>query len=87
MLIRETTFAVVNAISVYSCLPTLTTVTLNDITKERSLELAFEGHTLHEAKRLQQSVGKTEWNSPKLIMPIPQREMDVNKNLVQNAGY
>jgi glutathione peroxidase-family protein len=23
----------------------------------------------------------------KLIMPIPQREMDVNKQLVQNEGY
>ena len=51
------------------------------------LELAFEGHNLHEAKRLQVSVGSFAWNSPKLIMPIPQREMDVNKQLVQNAGY
>ncbi|MFM7091591.1 MAG: RagB/SusD family nutrient uptake outer membrane protein [Bacteroidota bacterium] len=85
--IGATPLADVNAIRVRAGLPALTTVTLNDILKERSLELAFEGHTLHEAKRLQQSVGKTEWNSPKLIMPIPQREMDVNKNLVQNSGY
>jgi hypothetical protein len=27
------------------------------------------------------------WNAPNLIMPIPQREMDVNKKLVQNEGY
>ena len=85
--IGATPLADINAIRVRAGLPALTTVALNDITKERSLELAFEGHTLHEAKRLQQSVGKTEWNSPKLILPIPQREMDVNKNLVQNAGY
>jgi hypothetical protein len=65
----------------------LTTVTLDDITKERYLELAFEGHNLQEAKRLQKNVGTTEWNSSKLLLPIPQREMDVNKNLVQNAGY
>jgi hypothetical protein len=32
-------------------------------------------------------VGTFAWNSPKLIMPIPQREMDVNKKLVQNEGY
>jgi hypothetical protein len=77
----------VNAIRVRAGLPPLTSVTLDNITKERALELAFEGHNLHEAKRLQRSVGKFEWNSPKLIMPIPQREMDVNKNLVQNQGY
>ncbi|MFM9020890.1 MAG: RagB/SusD family nutrient uptake outer membrane protein [Sediminibacterium sp.] len=27
------------------------------------------------------------WNSPRLVLPIPQRETDVNKNLVQNEGY
>lgn len=77
----------VNTIRNRAALPSLTTVTLDDITKERYLELAFEGHNLHEAKRLQKSVGANAWNSPKLILPIPQREMDVNKNLVQNAGY
>ncbi|MCX6264497.1 MAG: RagB/SusD family nutrient uptake outer membrane protein [Bacteroidetes bacterium] len=65
----------------------LATLTLNDILKERSLELAFEGHNVIEAKRLQKNVGVTPWNSPKLLFPIPQREMDVNKNLVQNSGY
>jgi len=77
----------VNAIRNRVGLPSLTTVTLDDITKERYLELAFEGHNLHEAKRLQKSVGANAWNSPKLILPIPQREMDVNKSLVQNSGY
>jgi starch-binding outer membrane protein, SusD/RagB family len=65
----------------------LSVVTLDDILRERSLELAFEGHSLIESKRLKKSVGSLPWNSPKLIMPIPQREMDVNKNLVQNEGY
>ena len=65
----------------------LSTVTLNDILLERSNELAFEGHYLIEAKRLKRAVGALAWNSPKLILPIPQREMDVNKNLVQNEGY
>jgi hypothetical protein len=62
-------------------------LTLDAITKERALELAFEGHNLHEVKRLQKTLGSIPWNSPKLLLPIPQREMDVNKNLVQNAGY
>jgi starch-binding outer membrane protein, SusD/RagB family len=68
-------------------LPDLLTVTLADILKERRLELAFEGFRLHDAKRLKQSVGTLPWNDNKLVLPIPQREMDVNKSLVQNAGY
>jgi hypothetical protein len=85
--IGATPLADVNAIRTRAGLPALTEVTLDAILKERSLELAFEGHNLHEAKRLQRPVGKFEWNSPKLLMPVPQREMDVNKNLVQNQGY
>jgi hypothetical protein len=77
----------VNLIRARVGLPALNAVTLDEITKERYLELAFEGHNLHEAKRLQKPVGAINWNSPKLILPIPQREMDVNKSLVQNEGY
>jgi hypothetical protein len=77
----------INLIRTRAGLPVLTTLTLDAITKERYLELAFEGHNLHEAKRLQKPVGLLSWNSPKLILPIPQREIDVNKSLVQNAGY
>jgi len=77
----------VNAIRTRAGLPALTAVTLADILKERRLELAFEGQFLPDVKRLQTSVGALAWNSPKLIMPIPQREMDVNKKLVQNEGY
>lgn len=68
-------------------LPVRTSVTIDNITNERYLELAFEGHNLNEARRLQKNVGSLPWNSGKLILPIPQREMDVNKNLVQNQGY
>lgn len=77
----------INLIRTRVGLPGLTALTLDAITKERNLELAFEGHNLHEAKRLQKPVGVLSWNSPKLILPIPQREIDVNKSLVQNAGY
>jgi len=69
----------------------LTAVTLDAILKERTSELAFEGNNLFESQRLKKSLGTSvipvAWNSSSLILPIPQREMDVNKNLVQNEGY
>ena len=77
----------VNAIRTRAGLPALAAVTLADILKERRSELAFEGQFLPDVKRTQTAVGALAWNSPKLIMPIPQREMDVNKKLVQNEGY
>jgi hypothetical protein len=77
----------VNTIRTRAKLPALTTVTLDQILKERYLETAFEGHNLHEKKRLKQDLGSIPWNSPTLIFPIPQREIDVNKNLTQNEGY
>lgn len=62
-------------------------LTLDDILKERRFELAFEGFALDDIKRLQQSVANLPWNSPKLIFPIPKREILANGNLVQNEGY
>jgi starch-binding outer membrane protein, SusD/RagB family len=82
-----TPLADVNTIRARVLLPPLVTVTLNDILKERKLELAFEGFTLHDVKRLQGTVGALPWNSPKLIYPIPDRERKVNDKLTQNEGY
>lgn len=65
----------------------LTTVDLNAILAERKLELAFEGHQVHDAKRLKRSVGTLAFSDNKLVVPIPQREIDTNKSLVQNPGY
>lgn len=72
-------------------------LTLEMIEQERFRELAFEGHRLHDLRRFRGSVvapsgspyvGETlQWNDPRLVMPIPQREMDVNPNLVQNPAY
>lgn len=86
-IVGATPLADINRIRNRVGLSSLLLVTLADITKERFLELAFEGHNLIEAKRLQTPVGSLAWNDPKLIFPIPKRETDVNKNLVQNAGY
>ncbi|UZR95144.1 RagB/SusD family nutrient uptake outer membrane protein [Chondrinema litorale] len=67
--------------------PLLTSVTLDDVYMERRLELAFEGHKIHDIKRLQGSVGNFPYNAEELVFPIPQRERNVNPNLSQNAGY
>lgn len=64
-----------------------TSATLATILQERRLELAFEGFALHDAKRTQTNIGNIPWNSSRLIYPVPQREMDANKKLVQNEGY
>lgn len=66
--------------------------TLEDILLERKLELGFEGHFLHDVKRAEATItqqGNFSWNSDRLVLPIPQREMDSNPALAgqQNAGY
>lgn len=71
-------------------LPTYTLPTdfdLNDILLERKLELMFEGQLLHDIKRTQRSVGTRSYDDPKLVLPIPRREIDSNPNLCQNASY
>lgn len=65
----------------------LTTISLNSILAERRLELAFEGQLVFDSKRLKLNVGALPYNAPSLILPIPLREMDTNKALVQNQGY
>lgn len=70
----------------------LTTVTLPAILKERRLELAFEGFRLGDLKRNRESTvddngAAIPWNAPRLIFPIPLREINANPNLTQNEGY
>jgi starch-binding outer membrane protein, SusD/RagB family len=74
-------------------LPALATATLNAILKERKLELAFEGFNLSDIKRLGVTTGYLTGGgglpstSPKLVLPIPEREFKVNPTLTQNEGY
>lgn len=79
----------INIIRTRAKLPVLTAaqLTLDAILKERKLELAFEGHAIHDVKRLQGTVASIPWNSPRLVYPIPVRELRANPNLTQNAGY
>ena len=65
----------------------LTAVDLAAILLERRLELAFEGQQLADIKRTAGTVGTTPYNANNLVLPIPQREIDTNKQLVQNPGY
>jgi hypothetical protein len=62
-------------------------VTGSDFVEERLRELSFEGDRLWTLKRLQLPVDGLPYNDPTLVLPIPQREIDVNKNLTQNPGY
>lgn len=83
-----TPVADINTIRERAGLDDLGAVTLADILKERRLELAFEGgFFLHDAKRLKLDVGALHFDSPKLVFPVPLREINANSNLVQNEGY
>ncbi|MEO0065563.1 MAG: hypothetical protein RI983_889 [Bacteroidota bacterium] len=64
-----------------------------EVLKQRRLELAFEGHRFFDLKRLGRDIVKApHYNSVaftdiRLLAPIPTREVDGNKNLLQNSGY
>jgi tetratricopeptide (TPR) repeat protein len=88
--VGATPLADVNRIRQRVNLPALTQaqLTIPAVLRERRLELAFEGHWLHDLKRTGTDVNADlPWNSPKLIFPIPQREIDANTALTQNEGY
>lgn len=66
------------------------------IIHERRMELAFEGHRWFDMIRLEngdyavrflQSIGKSNVNKNRLLLPIPQTEMDANILMTQNMGY
>lgn len=88
-----TPLADINRIRVRAKLAPLATVVLADILKERRLELAFEGFRLHDLKRNQEStidpvtLAPIAWNAPRLVLPIPLREINANPMLTQNEGY
>lgn len=85
--VGATPLADVNVIRTRAGLGALGTVNLAAILKERKLELAFEGNQIDDAKRTKTSVGALPFNDNKLVLPIPQREIDTNKSLAQNPGY
>jgi hypothetical protein len=66
------------------------------IIHERRMELAFEGQWWFDLIRIDNgqyglnflhSIGKVNATTKHLLLPIPQKEIDANKNLTQNPGY
>lgn len=66
------------------------------ILHERRVELAFEGKRWFDLIRVDggqygldflHSIGKTNATKDRLLLPIPQAEIDANPNLTQNPGY
>jgi len=71
---------------------------LDEIAKEKRIELMFEGHRLWELMRHQQGVFRQDCTAPtgaceipypdnRFILPIPIQELNVNPNIEQNPGY
>ena len=72
-------------------LPLLTSLTLNDILKERGFELYWEGFRRQDLIRFGKF--KDAWQEKpvtdvrKALFPIPTSALDVNSNLTQNSSY
>jgi len=69
-------------------LPDETVVNPSKLYYERMKELIFQGDNFFNQKRLKKasiSNKKLPWNSVRFMYLIPQREIDVNPNLVQNT--
>jgi hypothetical protein len=65
----------------------LTTVSGSDFVDERFREMGFEGDRFWTLKRLKMTVDGLSYDDNKIVLPIPQSEVDVNKSIVQNGGY
>ncbi len=69
------------------------TALLEEILKQRRVELAFEGHRWFDLKRLGRDIVKAApaqslpFTDFKILPNIPVREIQINSNLQQNPGY
>jgi len=62
--------------------------TLDQILKERKLELAHEGQAVADLKRLMKTADGFAYNATEMVFPIPQREIDASRGVLeQNQGY
>ena len=77
----------INRIRLRAGLTLLPSVDQSSIRNERRLELAYEGFALHDIRRWNLSVGSLPYDAPNLVLPIPERETNVNSEMVQNPGY
>lgn len=99
--INNESLTLVNGIRTRAGLPAWTATTfatkaafITAILEERRKELCFEGHRRMDLLRKGlplRTTGPTAslavFGGPKTVLPLPQREIDLNKNLVQNQSY
>ncbi|RRB02799.1 RagB/SusD family nutrient uptake outer membrane protein [Larkinella rosea] len=85
--VGATPAADLNAIRQRAGIAPIAAPTIQNVLTERVKELAFEGLRIHDIKRTKGKTGDLNWNDPKLVLPIPKREVDANNLLVQNPGY
>jgi hypothetical protein len=81
---------VVRARAGLAALPTTVTsqtALLDAILQERRVELAMEGFRFFDLRRYGRAQSVLAIAADKLLLPIPQIEIDVNSNLTQNPGY
>lgn len=84
----------VNMVRTRAGLPPLTAITINDVWKERRVELAMEQDRFFDLVRqgragtVLRALGKGFVDGKSELFPIPQAEIDLsNKKLTQNPGY
>lgn len=69
------------------------TALLDEVIRQRRIELAFEGHRFFDLKRLGRDIVKgphyntVAFTDIRILPAIPQGDVDGNTNLKQNAGY
>ncbi len=79
-------------LSAYSGAVTQTAV-LDEVILQRRLELAMEGNRFYDLKRLGRNLIKSPFysdvliNDYRILPPIPQADISLNPNIVQNVGY
>ncbi len=93
--------AYVNRIRKRAGLPELASVTIDDVLRERRLELAFEGFRFYDLVRHDKALevfnavddkdpywgNRSELTAETCLMPVSQTAMDNNPSLEQNEGY
>lgn len=87
----------INAIRSQRNASSISGASLNDVYRERRLELCFEGHQLFDLARTGRDLHRVDFGGAinqnvafpdyRWAMPIPQAEMDANDNMEQNPGY
>lgn len=93
-----TAVAAFNSIRTRAGLQTVTSVTADALVKERRIELAFENQRLYDLVRfgvadaVMGAFSKTveanfNYTSNALLLPVPQREINLYNKLTQNPGY